>query len=335
MDGTSDDSAAPEPGTAALGDTTADDTAADDTPASGPGRRRAFVAVGAVVVLALLGGLLFALTRDSEDPPEATTTTEARTTTTRAEPLPVGTFEIATAKSSVTTLKVSATVPEGWEQAETSVVPAAAPTVPPSSEGAFPPREPLPTVEEPIQGRFAVAGGWEFENPGPYEPPQAFTMLVTERRGAWVKVLLPLRPNHTEGYVATADVDISESTNRLEISLTDNMLRAYDGAELVAETPVVAGSPFTQTPTGRFYITDIVPQTNPGGAYGPFALATNGYSEMMDEFDTGVPVVALHGTNAPDKLGTDVSNGCVRLPNDVVTLLAETFPRGTPVFIWP
>jgi lipoprotein-anchoring transpeptidase ErfK/SrfK len=160
-------------------------------------------------------------------------------------------------------------------------------------------------------------------------------MLVTERRGEWVKVLLPLRPNHTEGYVALSDVDISTTQHRIEINLTDNMLTAYDGDEVVAQTPVVAGSAFTQTPTGRFYITDKVPQKNPAGAYGPWALATNGYSEVMDEFDTGVPVVALHGTNTPEKLGTDVSNGCVRLPNDVVTLLADTFPLGTPVFIWP
>ena len=328
MDDTFEDSAAPTP------EDQPSAPSADPT-SEGPGRRTALIAVGIVVVLALLGGLAFALTRDSDEPAAATTTTEARTTTTKAEPLPVGTFEIATAKDSVTSLGVSSAAPAGWESAKTSVVPAAAPTIPPSSQDAFPARVALPTEDSPIQGRYAVPGGWEFENPGPYEPQQPFTMLVTERRGDWVKVLLPLRPNHTEGYVALDDVDISTTKNRIEIDLSDNMLRAYDGSKVVAETAVVAGSPFTQTPTGRFYVTDIVPQENPAGAYGPFALATNGYSEMMDEFDTGVPVVALHGTNAPDKLGTDVSNGCVRLPNDVVTLLAETFPLGTPVFIWP
>ena len=76
-------------------------------------------------------------------------------------------------------------------------------------------------------------------------------------------------------------------------------------------------------------------QSNPGGAYGPIALATDGYSEVMDEFSTGVPVVALHGTNRPELVGQSVSNGCVRIPNDIVTMLADTVPLGTPVFIWP
>ena len=93
------------------------------------------------------------------------------------------------------------------------------------------------------------------------------------------------------------DVDLSTTAHRIEINLAERMLRAYDDTTLIVETPVVVGTAFTPTPTGTFFITDIVPQKSP--SYGPVALATDGYSEMMDEFDTGVPVVALHGTNAP------------------------------------
>ncbi|MHB1139056.1 MAG: L,D-transpeptidase [Microthrixaceae bacterium] len=300
-----------------------------------PDRRRSvLIAIGVLILLALGVGSVLAF-RDDSPPPTSTTTTERATTTTRKEPLPLGTFEIATTKASVTDLTVRATPPEAWATAKTTIVPAAAPTIPPASQDAVAARDPLPDDDFPIKGRYTATDGWTFSNPGPYDPPQPFTMLVTERRGDWVKVLLPVRPNHTEGYVSLADVDITTTNTRIEVNLTSNTLVAYDGETVLAESPIVAGSPFTQTPTGRFYITDIVPQTNPEGAYGPFALATNGYSEVMDEFDTGVPVVALHGTNAPDKLGTDVSNGCIRLPNDVVTLLAERMPLGTPVFIWP
>lgn len=305
--------------------------------AGGLGRNRlALIVVGMVVLLALVVGGVIALTRGDDEPaPRSTTTTERQTTTTKKEPLPVGTFEVATTKSSVSELSVRATPPDEWATARTTIVPASAPTIPPASQDALPARDPLPDDDLPIQGRYTSDEGWRFTNPGPYEPQQPFTMLVTERRGEWAKVLLPVRPNHTEGYVRLSDVDISTTTKRIEINLTTNTLTAFDGDTLLTESSIVAGSPFTQTPTGRFYVTDIVPQPNPAGAYGPFALATNGYSEVMDEFDTGVPVVALHGTNAPDKLGTDVSNGCIRLPNDVITLLAEQIPLGTPVFIWP
>ena len=55
----------------------------------------------------------------------------------------------------------------------------------------------------------------------------------------------------------------------------------------------------------------------------------------MDEFSTGVPVVALHGTSRPDQVGHEISIGCIRVPNDVIAMLAETVPQGTPVLITP
>ena len=72
---------------------------------------------------------------------------------------------------------------------------------------------------------------------------------------------------------------------------------------------------------------------SPNGAYGPWILATSAYSEALDEFDGGLPVIAFHGTNQPDLIGSAASNGCVRMPNDVVDLLADTMPAGTPVTI--
>ena len=44
-------------------------------------------------------------------------------------------------------------------------------------------------------------------------------------------------------------------------------------------------------------------------------------------------MVAFHGTNQPGLIGTKSSNDCVRMPNDVVTQLANTIPAGTPVDI--
>ncbi|CAB4905099.1 unannotated protein [freshwater metagenome] len=294
--------------------------------------RLALVAiVGAVLIAGLLAVLI---ARPEALYPSSSKDSNGRPTTTLKE-LPSDTSRIATTKSSVKVLQVLANKPPRWDSAKPVLLYNSTVTTPPSSQDGLDPREPLPTTEAPITGRRATAEGWEFDNPGPYSPPQPFTMSVTERRGDWLKVLLPLRPNHTEGYVSIRDVDLSTTRKRIEVDLSENILRAFDGDKIVAQTTVVAGAANTQTPTGLFYVTDIVPQKNPAGAYGPFALATNGYSEMMDVFATGAPVLALHGTNAPEKLGTDVSNGCIRLPNEIVTQLAESFPQGTPVYIQP
>ena len=70
-----------------------------------------------------------------------------------------------------------------------------------------------------------------------------------------------------------------------------------------------------------------------GSAYGPWILSLSGFSEALETFGGGVPVIAIHGTNRPELIGGAHSNGCIRIPNDVVTFLAETVPMGTPVEI--
>ncbi len=293
------------------------------------------LAVVAIVGAVLVAGLLAVLiARPEALYPSSSKDSNGRPTTTVKE-VASEASRIATTKPSVQVLQVLANKPPTWDSAKPVVLYESRITIPPSSQDGLDPRVPLPTTEEPIQGRRATAEGWEFDNPGPYTPPQPFTMAVTERRGEWLKVMLPLRPNHTEGFVSIRDVDLSTTRYRIEVDLSENLLRAFDGNKIVAQTKVVAGAANTQTPTGLFYVTDIVPQKNPAGAYGPFALATNGYSEMMDVFATGAPVVALHGTNTPEKLGTNVSNGCIRVPNEIITQLAETFPQGTLVFLQP
>ncbi len=56
---------------------------------------------------------------------------------------------------------------------------------------------------------------------------------------------------------------------------------------------------------------------------------------MLTEFAGGDGVIGIHGTDRPDLVGTDVSSGCIRLPNDVITALVEDIglPLGTPVTI--
>lgn len=204
--------------------------------------------------------------------------------------------------------------------------------VPPQSQATMPPRDPFPSPELPIQGRYSDPGGWSFSNPTGWG--DAFVMLVIEQRDEWMKVEIPVRPNGTPGWVSANDVEMSSTQYRLDLRLGTRTLTLYDGDTAVLSTPVVIGKNETRTPTGRFYITDKYEQTDPAGAYGPIALPTNAYSEQIDEFDNGVPVIALHGTNRPELVGQDVSNGCVRVPNEQIMKIAGLIPNGTPIDIW-
>lgn len=280
----------------------------------------------AVVVLAL-GAIVGAVIASGDDTPRVTIPSTTSTSTTTTVAWPATEARIATAKNP--SILVHSTPPTGWDSME----PAQEwdNPVPVQSQATMPPRPALPRPDYPIQGRQSDAVGWSFTNPSGWGDP--FVMLVTERRGDWLKVEIPVRPNGTPGYVAAVDVDLSSTDYHLDLRLGTRTLTLYKGDQVVLTTPVVVGKPETRTPQGRFYITDLVHQDNPAGAYGPLALPTNAYSEQIDEFDNGVPVIALHGTNRPELVGQTVSNGCVRVPNEQILKIASLVPLGTPIDI--
>ena len=159
-------------------------------------------------------------------------------------------------------------------------------------------------------------------------------LVVTEHQGDWLKVQIPTRPNGTEGWVRAADVRVSTHQFRVEVHVGARLLRAYEGANLIAETRVVVGKAATPTPTGRFFVTDFE-QKRRGSAYGPWILPISAYSQALDTFAGGVPVIAMHGTNHPELIGSAASNGCIRMPDDVIDILHSRLPLGTPVDITP
>lgn len=168
-------------------------------------------------------------------------------------------------------------------------------------------------------------------NPTYWDTPLHLLILETSLDGRWLQVALPVRPNGSTAWIRARDVTIDEHRFRAEVNVTTRTVRVWEGDTLVAETGAVVGKPSSPTPLGSFYINDILPQANPSGAYGPYILSTSAFSEALATFDGGLPVIGIHGTNRPELIGQDRSNGCVRIPNEVIAVLAETVPVGTPV----
>jgi lipoprotein-anchoring transpeptidase ErfK/SrfK len=261
-------------------------------------------------------------------PPTTPPTTAAPTTTTAPVPQPRLKNPVHTiAKIKNEFVLVSRTLPA---DAETAVRQELDP-------GGQPPRSnpekttPLPNPDFQIQGRFTYGDGWKLDNPGPFG--EHLSLLVTARQGDWLEVELPVRPNGTRGWIHSSTADLVTSQIHFEVILAEHRLLAWDGNTLLADTPVAIGTPDTKTPTGRHFITDQVEQ--PGGSkYGPWIFGTNAFSEDMNTFDGGAPQIALHGWNNESAFGRSVSNGCVRLPNEVIERLSVA-PLGTIVDIWP
>jgi L,D-transpeptidase catalytic domain len=158
-------------------------------------------------------------------------------------------------------------------------------------------------------------------------------LLAVGEYGDWWKVLLPVRPNGTVGWVHKVQCRPELTTQRIVVDLSTNTLTySVDGTVVLTEN-VATGTSGTPTPTGLFYVKSIAPQSNPNGALGPVVLVTSGYSTALRSFAGGAGAVGIHGTSAPGKLGQNVSHGCIRVRNDSIAKIAGTAPVGVPIEI--
>lgn len=153
------------------------------------------------------------------------------------------------------------------------------------------------------------------------------------RTGDFIRVLMPLRPNGSVGFVYAPDVRLDRVSYRVVVEVDRKLLTVETPNGVLLTATVATGTNNTPTPTGLFYVREIVPQANPKGPFGPIALGLSGLSTALRSFSGGYGRIALHGTNAPGTLGGDASFGCVRLDNATVVKLSRLLPLGTPVEI--
>lgn len=157
-------------------------------------------------------------------------------------------------------------------------------------------------------------------------------LLATERRGDWVRVRLPVRPNDAQGWVPAAAVVLEDVFDVIQVDLSTRTLTwVHDGA-VALQVPVAVGAPGSPTPPGQYFVTDVLAYPR-YGSYGAWVLALNGHSDAFSEFDGGDPRIAIHGTDDPSSIGAAASAGCVRVAADPLALLAAGIAPGTPVVI--
>ena len=146
-------------------------------------------------------------------------------------------------------------------------------------------------------------------------------------------MLLPVRPNSSVGWIRARDVVLRATDYSLRVELARHRLTLLRAGKVVRTIATGAGASATPTPTGRFYVTDVVKLLDPGGPYGPFALGLSAYSTVLDSFGPGDAQIAIHGTNDPSSIGVDRSHGCIHVANGEISKLASVVGLGTPVTI--
>lgn len=106
----------------------------------------------------------------------------------------------------------------------------------------------------------------------------------------------------------------------------------YDRGREILSARAAIGSSRTPTPTGRYYVNQRLVPDDASGPFGPGAIGISAFSDVLTGWTQGGPI-AIHGTNRPDLIGQAVSNGCVRVRNDLLRRLFARTLAGTPVTV--
>ena len=171
----------------------------------------------------------------------------------------------------------------------------------------------------------------------------------------WAQVILSARPNKDKTGIRenTNYVKAWVETTKFEelwvpyqyhviVDVSDRTVTVWKGAsgeptEVFSHTLAIVGKPARPTPSlGLTYIEAKLSNFDGspyGAAYGSRIFALAAFSETLEQFSGGVPQLAIHGTNVPQKVGQALSSGCIRIPNGVIDELNEVLMVGTPVTI--
>ena len=160
-------------------------------------------------------------------------------------------------------------------------------------------------------------------------------VLQGSRGDEWAQVELPVRPNGSRGWIRTENFTWSTVRHHVLIDVSDRLVALFDGDELVTYTRAIVGKSTTPTPTLRGFIVEKLPNHNRsmGNVVGDWILMLSFFSQALDTFGGGLPRIALHGTHIPNRVGEALSNGCIRIPNNIIEVIARTAPLGTVVNI--
>ncbi|MFT4037446.1 MAG: L,D-transpeptidase [Thermomicrobiales bacterium] len=135
---------------------------------------------------------------------------------------------------------------------------------------------------------------------------------------------------------------------RIEVSIDQQMLWAYEGDTLILETPVSTGLAPNTTERGRWRVRYKVPIEDMRGATdtqgdvvwvvgdggeAPAGSIPYGVPDVPNVMYVNLDAEALHGAYWHNNFGNPMSHGCINLPLPVAAFLFGWAPIGTPVTV--
>jgi len=110
----------------------------------------------------------------------------------------------------------------------------------------------------------------------------------------------------------------------VEVDLSEQKLKAWEGDKLFLETKVSTGLPWWPTPVGEYRIWTKLRATKMEGGSGKYYYYLPNVPYVMYFENSQIPAsrgYGLHGTYWHNDFGTPRSHGCVNLPTDIAKQL--------------
>jgi hypothetical protein len=160
-------------------------------------------------------------------------------------------------------------------------------------------------------------------------------MSIAAQRGPWLGVVATERPNGRLAWVHIQNrgLHFRRHAYALHADLSGRWLELRRAGRRIRRIRVAVGRPGSETPTGRFAVTDRLSGGSYSAYYGCCILALNAHQPRLPAGWQGGNRIAIHGTNSPGTIGAAASAGCLRAGDSALELLMRRVPLGTPVFI--
>jgi len=156
---------------------------------------------------------------------------------------------------------------------------------------------------------------------------------VLRRRDGWLRILAPERPNGRPAWIREAGTRPGAVDVSLHVDRSARRLTVRRGGRVLRRVRVAVGRPGTETPTGRFAVTDKLRTRRPDSPYGCCAIALSGHQPKLLPGWPGGDRLAVHATPQVSSIGTAASLGCLRATTRDLRALMRIVPLGARVFV--
>ena len=158
-------------------------------------------------------------------------------------------------------------------------------------------------------------------------------LAVTGERAGWLRVIAAERANGRRAWIRASATRLGATDVWIRVDRSKRELTLRRDRTVLRRLSVAVGRPGTETPLGRFAVTDLLLTRRADSPYGCCAVALSGHQTKLLPGWPGGDRLAIHATPNPETIGRPASLGCMRAHTHHIRRLMRRVPLGAPVVV--